>query len=61
MIELATAVPSAPQTGHATLEGIRPLTGSMSNEYRCPHPQLILIGIISTSWLVQPNAKAAAF
>jgi hypothetical protein len=30
MISLAADVPSAPQTGQATGEGIRPLTGSTS-------------------------------
>src|SRR5689334_1582463 len=31
MIWLAAAVPSRPQIGHVTLEGMRPLTGSTSN------------------------------
>src|SRR2546425_503616 len=31
MTESAAEVPSAPQTGHATAPGMRPLTGSTSN------------------------------
>ena len=43
---LAAAVPSAPQTGQATVVAIRPFTGSTSKAYFWPHAHWIFMGII---------------
>src|SRR5207244_8919196 len=37
MTAFAAAVLSAPQAGHSTGDGIRPLIGSTSKANRCPH------------------------
>src|ERR1041385_1473946 len=44
---MAAALPSAPQTGQDTRDGIRPSSGSISNAYFCPQLHSILIGIIN--------------
>jgi len=43
----AKAVPSAPQLGHATGEGIRPLMGSTSKAYRCPQLHSSLTDVVT--------------
>lgn len=42
---LAAAVPSAPQTGQAMADGIRPFTGSTSKANLCPQPHWSLMGM----------------
>jgi hypothetical protein len=60
MISFAAAVPSAPQTGQATSEGMRALTGSTSKAYRCPQPHWIFIVIIVGSFSPKVHRVPAA-
>src|ERR1041384_6840303 len=45
MMSLAAAVPCVPHCGHLTSNGMRPSTGSTSNEYRAPQAHCTLISI----------------
>jgi len=61
MIVLAAAVPSAPQTGQATVHGMAPPTGSTSKEYFWPQPHWTLTSIIAAFqfkfWDAEKNQK----
>jgi hypothetical protein len=55
MISFASAVPSAPQTGHRIGDGMRPFSGYTSKAYFWPQLQTILTGTLTCIIQARPG------